>query len=126
MGEVIAILSGKGGTGKTAVCAGLSVALSRQSVLCVDCDTGLRNLDIALGIPELDALSFTDVCSGTYGLDQAAQHPKYENLRFLTAPVSLQKIEEKTYEKLIAKGKKKFRYTLLDCPSGFFSCAARR
>ena len=48
MGEVIAVLSGKGGTGKTSLCAGLAAALARQGkrVLCVDCDVGLRNLDL--------------------------------------------------------------------------------
>ena len=50
MGEVLAVLSGKGGTGKTSVCAGLSTARaeSGKRVLCVDCDVGLRNLDISL------------------------------------------------------------------------------
>lgn len=124
MGEVIAILSGKGGTGKTSVCAGLGAALAEKPVLCVDCDAGLRNLDISLGISELDALSFWDICSGAYGLDMAAQHPLFENLRFLTAPVSQtwQNVEEKAFQKLLAKAKKKFKYTLLDCPTGFGRC----
>ena len=45
MGEVIAVLSGKGGTGKTSVCAGIAVALAElgEHVLCIDCDMGLRN-----------------------------------------------------------------------------------
>ena len=60
MAEVIAIVSGKGGTGKTSLCAGIAQALatSGKTVLCVDCDVGLRNLDIALGISHLGALSF--------------------------------------------------------------------
>ena len=58
MAELIAVLSGKGGTGKTSVCAGLATALARDGlrVLCIDCDIGLQNLDIALGISELGAL----------------------------------------------------------------------
>ena len=69
MGELIAIVSGKGGTGKTSVCAGLAEALALQGerVLCIDCDVGLRNLDIALGICQLGTLSFLDVCSGRDG-----------------------------------------------------------
>ena len=65
MGELIAILSGKGGTGKTSVCAGLASALAREGkqVLCIDCDVGLRNLDIALAMDDVAALSFTDVYS---------------------------------------------------------------
>ena len=46
MGEVIAILSGQGGTGKTSLCAGIAtaMALMGEKVLCLDCDVGLRNL----------------------------------------------------------------------------------
>ena len=55
MGEVLAVLSGKGGTGKTSVCAGLASALAEagKKVLCVDCDVGLRNLDISLGLSDV-------------------------------------------------------------------------
>ena len=63
MGELLAVLSGKGGTGKTSVCAGLATALAREGkqVLCIDCDVGLRNLDISLGMSDIGALSFLDV-----------------------------------------------------------------
>jgi septum site-determining protein MinD len=52
LGEVIAVLSGKGGTGKTSICAAVATALSTMDcrVLCIDCDVGLRNLDISLGL----------------------------------------------------------------------------
>ena len=90
MGQCIAVVSGKGGTGKTSLTAGVGAALAMtgHTVLCVDCDIGLRNLDIALGISELGALSFTDVSQGSYSLDQAAQHPVFPNLSFLTAPMN--------------------------------------
>ena len=54
LGELIAVLSGKGGTGKTSVCAGIAVALAAEGkkVLCIDCDVGLRNLDISLGMSD--------------------------------------------------------------------------
>ena len=57
MGEVFAVLSGKGGTGKTSVCAGVAVALAEEGrrILCVDCDVGLRNLDISLGFSDSGA-----------------------------------------------------------------------
>ena len=90
MGEVIAIASGKGGTGKTSVCAGLSTSLAAagRRVLCVDCDVGLRNLDISLGLSDHPSLSFLEVCRGSYPLDQATVHPQFPNLHFLTAPMS--------------------------------------
>ena len=78
MGELVAILSGKGGTGKTSVCAGISIALAAggKKVLCIDCDVGLRNLDISLGLTDCAPLSFLDITESGYHLNQAAQHPR--------------------------------------------------
>ena len=60
MGELFTVLSGNGGTGKTSVCAGIATALAEEGkrVLCIDCDIGLRNLDISLGLSDGSALSF--------------------------------------------------------------------
>ena len=84
MGKVVAVLSGKGGTGKTTVCAGLAAGLAAQGcrVLCIDLDVGLRNLDIALGLSQVPALSFQDVSEEGADLTAAAQHPVYETLFF--------------------------------------------
>ena len=51
MGKVVAIASGKGGTGKSTVTAFLARALSEQgkSTLVVEADFGLRGLDLILG-----------------------------------------------------------------------------
>ena len=63
MGQCIAVVSGKGGTGKTSFTAGVgaALALSGLRVLCVDCDIGLRNLDIALGLSDAALMDFSDV-----------------------------------------------------------------
>ena len=122
MGELIAVLSGKGGTGKTSVCAGLATALAESgaSVLCIDCDVGLRNLDISLGISQLGALSFLDVCSGNYSLDQSTPHPQFPHLRFLTAPMNCDaaEIDRAAFTELLRSAREKFRYVLLDAPAG--------
>ena len=49
MGQVIAVTSGKGGTGKTTLCAAVATCLAAEGhkVLCIDVDLGLRNLDSA-------------------------------------------------------------------------------
>ena len=122
MGELIAILSGKGGTGKTSVCAGLAEALALQgkTVLCVDCDVGLRNLDIALGMSQIGTLSFQDVCSGNYTLDQAARHNSYPSLSFLTAPVSCtpDQVDKEAFGEMLQQARQMFDYVLLDAPAG--------
>ena len=58
MAQVLAVISGKGGTGKTSLCAGVAscLAMEGQRVLCVDLDVGLRNLDIALGMADMAVL----------------------------------------------------------------------
>lgn len=132
MGEVIAILSGKGGTGKTSFCAGLSTALAQmgQQVLCIDCDVGLRNLDISLGISELGTLSFLDVCRGGYPLDAATRHPVYPNLSFLTAPVNCPstQVDPSDFFAMLQEARQRYHYIFLDAPAGIeagFSLAAK-
>ena len=122
MGSVIAVLSGKGGTGKTSVCAGVSVALAAagQRVLCVDCDVGLRNLDISLGLSDSGALSFQDVSEGGYSLYQAEPHPDYPDLFFLTAPMNrtVEQIDAQAFCDMLSKARTMFDYILLDAPAG--------
>lgn len=122
MGVVIAVVSGKGGTGKTSVCAGLSVALAAQGkhVLSIDCDVGLRNLDISLGLSDIAALSFLDVAEGGYDLSQATVHPLYSTLHFLTAPMNrpVEKIDVAVFADFIHEAKSKFDYIFLDAPAG--------
>ena len=132
MGELIAVLSGKGGTGKTSVCAGLAaaLALSGKKVLCIDCDIGLRNLDIALGITQLGAISFLDVSSGVYPLEAAAVHPVYPNLHFLTAPLgcTADAIDRLEFAAMLDQARNLYHYIFMDAPAGIdagFALAAK-
>ena len=122
MGELIAVLSGKGGTGKTSVCAGVATALAAagQRVLCIDCDVGLRNLDISLGISDCPSLSFLEVCWGNYRLSQATVHPDYPSLSFLTAPMncSIDLVDADAFADMIFEARKVFDYIFLDTPAG--------
>lgn len=122
VGELYAIVSGKGGTGKTSVCAGLAAALAEKekSILCIDCDVGLRNLDISLGMSEVPALSFLDVSEGSYSLFDAARHPKFPTLRFLTAPMnrSADDINPEAFQKMLQDAREDFDYVFLDAPAG--------
>lgn len=132
MGELIAVLSGKGGTGKTSVCAGVASALALQSekVLCIDCDIGLRNLDISLGMSDTGGLSFWDVCRGDYPLSMASVHPVYDTLHFLTAPMNCpaSAIDPAAFWRMLEQAKSEYDYLFLDAPAGIeagFDLAAR-
>ena len=122
LGELFAVVSGKGGTGKTSTCAGIATALAFEGkkVLCIDCDVGLRNLDISLGMSDSGALSFLDVSEGGYPLDRAAAHPNYPNLKFLTAPMNrpVEKIDPIAFGDMLQQARKHFDYIFLDAPAG--------
>jgi len=125
VGETIAVLSGKGGTGKTSVCAALATALAREGrkVLAIDCDMGLQNLDISLGLSDSGAISFLDVCEGAYELEQAAVHPDFPSLQFLTAPVYRRAAELNldAFRRMLRNAREKYDYILLDAPAGIDS-----
>lgn len=132
MGQLIAVLSGKGGTGKTSVCAALATSLAHlgETVLCIDCDVGLRNLDIALGLSEEGALSFADVYSGQYSLSMATPHPYFPGLHFLTAPMgcTAADVDFRAFARLLEQARQQFSYIFLDAPAGIeagFSLAAQ-
>ena len=122
MGESIAFLSGKGGTGKTSACAGIATALAKEgkTVLCIDCDIGLRNLDISLGLSDEPVLNFLDIAYGHYLLEQLQSHPRFPTLWFLTAPVNIKadEISEEAFAVMIQNAKERFDYVLMDAPAG--------
>ena len=122
MGTVIAVTSGKGGTGKTSITGGLASALSLmgRSVLCIDMDIGLRNLDISLGLNDRALMDFSDVALGRCPLARAAvTHPDLKNLSLLTSPMSLP--ANLTVEKvraLLGTARTMYDYILIDSPAG--------
>lgn len=92
MGKLIAVVSGKGGTGKTTFTAsiGLALAAMGRHVLCMDCDITLRNLDLALGLSDSALMDFSGRGSaGSCSLaDAVTTHPRYQKLDFLPAPLT--------------------------------------
>ena len=52
MSKMIAVTSGKGGTGKSSICAGLGYTLAKQGsrTLIIELDFGLRCIDIIFGM----------------------------------------------------------------------------
>lgn len=122
MGSVIVITSGKGGTGKTTLTGGIGAGLAVLgcSILCIDADIGLRNLDIALGMTDTVLMDFTDVMEGRCSLDRAAApHPAIPNLSLLTAPLTLRDpLREDDFRALLSEARKTYDYILVDSPAG--------
>lgn len=122
MGEVISVISGKGGTGKTTICAAVAtcLAVDGKRVLCIDADIGLRNLDIALGMAELPLAAFTDVLHGHCTLSDAAEHPQFPGLFLLTAPVRENEdlISADGFRELLEQARRDFDFCLIDAPAG--------
>lgn len=122
MAQVICFISGKGGTGKTSLCAavGCCLAMEGQKTLCIDLDVGLRNLDISLGMADCAILPFTSIMRGDYPLSRAAKHPTVENLWMLTAPVTEQAedLDRAQFGALIEEARKEYDWILIDAPAG--------
>ena len=125
-GQCIAVVSGKGGTGKTSLVSsvGAALALGGRRVLCLDCDVGLRNLDLALGLADQALMDFSDVAQQRYPLDSAVvEHPKLSGLFLLTAPVRSrgQPVTEQQMTRLLEEIRGRYDYCLLDAPAGLGS-----
>lgn len=123
MGIVISVTSGKGGTGKTTLTGGLGSCLAAlgYKTLCIDCDVGLKNLDLVLGITDISLMNFEDVTSGRTSLqDGVVHHPNIENLSFLTAPttISAEEIDREKMAELLKNVRDEFDYCIIDGPAG--------
>lgn len=131
MGKIIVVVSGKGGTGKTTAVGALGSCLGAmgRKTLCVDCDFGLRNLDITLGMTNRAVSDLKHALTGVCDIDDACvRHPAIENLWFLSAPPTYEsEFDADGKERLFSTIRDSFDYCLLDAPAGIgsgFSFAA--
>lgn len=122
MSTVIAVTSGKGGTGKTSLvgAVGSCLAALGHPTLCIDMDVGLRNLDLVLGLGDRVLMDFTDVAQGRCPLEKAAvEHPEIPGLFLLTAPYSLPRdLTVGAIKDLMKQARRRYDYVLLDAPAG--------
>jgi septum site-determining protein MinD len=123
MGKIIVVASGKGGTGKTTSVGAISSCLAAlgHKTLCLDCDVGLRNLDIIIGMTDYVVTDFTDVLKGYISLSEAySEHPKISGLFFLPAPAfsGPEEIDPTAMASLMEQIKENFDYCLIDAPAG--------
>jgi septum site-determining protein MinD len=122
-GRAIVITSGKGGVGKTTTTAntGAALAATGASVVLVDADVGLRNLDIVMGLEARVRHHVLDVLEGVATLDDALVTDKrVPTLRLLAAAQTREKddVDTAAFHDLISSLRDRFDYVLIDCPAG--------
>lgn len=118
MAEVIGFVAGKGGMGKTALCASIAAELTAagKRVLCIDCDDGTGDLGTYLGLGEVPDITYPEVCRGAYALEQATAHPHLPKLRYLAAPAAPESVNAADFTALMIQAKRSFDYIFLDNP----------
>lgn len=123
MGESIVITSGKGGVGKTTTTANIGTALAAlgYKVVVIDGDTGLRNLDVLMGLENRIIYTIFDVIEGRCRLKQALiKDKKFPNL-FLLPTAQIKDKDDLSAEdmlKVVKDLKEEYDYVLIDCPAG--------
>jgi septum site-determining protein MinD len=123
MAKVLVVTSGKGGVGKTTSTAALGAALAQmgQSVVVIDFDVGLRNLDLVMGAERRVVFDLINVVQGVAKLSQALIRDKrLENLWLLPASQTRDKdaLTEEGIKRVITELKTKFDWILCDSPAG--------
>ncbi|GJP44396.1 hypothetical protein CLOM_g3775 [Closterium sp. NIES-68] len=127
--RVIVVTSGKGGVGKTTIVANIGMCLARLEfkVVAIDCDVGLRNLDLLLGMEARVFHTVQDVLAGEARLDQALVRDKrVPNFELLCISKPRSKIDLNFSGKSLILLVEALRereegcpdFILLDCPAG--------
>lgn len=121
--SVIAVLSGKGGVGKTTISAGLGCVYASMGlkVLIIDLDMGLRNLDLQFQVQGDILFDLSHVLDGYIPLSEAIiPIPQYPNLYILAS--SLQKnfstLDPQQIQTMMNHALDLFDLIILDAPAG--------
>ena len=122
-GKVVTVTSGKGGVGKTTATANLGISLASlgKSVVVIDADIGLRNLDVIMGLENRIVYDLVDIVEGRAKLRQAMiKHKKFESLFLIPAAQTRDKmaVSPKDMVALADELREECDYILIDSPAG--------
>jgi septum site-determining protein MinD len=122
-GRRIVVTSGKGGVGKTTTTANLGAALAKRghSVVLIDTDIGLRNLDLVLGVEKRIVFDLVEVVEGRCQLRQALiKDKRFESLSMLPAAQTREKtaVTEEAMVRVVGELAETAEYVIIDCPAG--------
>ncbi|MBC7088388.1 MAG: septum site-determining protein MinD [Tissierellales bacterium] len=122
-GISIVVTSGKGGVGKTTTSANIGTGLAMQgySVVVLDADIGLRNLDVVMGLENRIVYDIVDVVNKNCKLKQALiKDKRHEKLFLLPAAQTKDKTAVSTSQmvELVNELKEQYDYIIIDSPAG--------
>ncbi len=118
MAEIIVVASGKGGSGKSSFVTGVSRALAAmgKKVLAIDCDIGLRSLDLLFGVTENVVFDWGDLILEQCSREQALIKG---DIDLLAAPRSFYNdFTPEAVSALFRSFSDDYDYILLDGPAG--------
>ena len=123
MARKIVVTSGKGGVGKTTVCANLGAMLSNLGfrVVIIDVDIGLNNLDVVMGIENRVVFDIIDVIEGRCRATQAlVEDKRFNSLYIMPSAHSYRgnELPSENIKQVIDILSDSFDYVLIDCPAG--------
>ena len=121
MGQTIAVVSGKGGTGKSTVATFLAheLAFKGYKTFLTELDMGLRSIDVISGISEQAVYDIGDVLQGSCGIDKAiVTSPYTKNLHIMPAPGKKSGVEYKNLKKLTDAIYNNYEFIIIDTAAG--------
>ena len=120
MAQVLTVLSGKGGVGKSTLSVNIALSLSQKGkrVLLIDGDISLRSLDLLLGLDGMVLYDWSDVLEERCDVEKARLFFD-DNLQLLPAPLEHpENLNTETFKTLLSQYSENYDYIIVDSPAG--------